>query len=620
MMAETIFKYSKLADATNDIRLVTLLPGKVDDHIKLRISHVPLQKSTRSSRASEHRLEHVRETLPDGWEAFEALDGRILFTHKDTTGTTSTSWEHPDPNYALSFQVENETNEDQSLAQVSVYEALSYIWGAEDNPLQVLIEISTSTEDMGEVLIEISGSSNPPKYAKLSVRQNLEGSLRHLRYTDTPRTLWIDAICINQDDISERGEQVSRMKDIFKSAERVMVWIGPATDDSQHAMQTLNYLGRQVVHSKARTCAPAPDAVERTWFQATVRLPFDDKTWKAIGDLLRRPWFERLWVVQEAHLARKGVFLCGNDELDWLTFRYAILVFWYNKASLSSWPSTMRLIGQLVESMPEKHPISDLLYQVYGRACTDPRDRVYGIHGLFPRSFQKLIQPDYSLTVGDVYKTLVIAHINFCQRLESLRLCHPNRSQGIECPSWVPDLSSALNISRRMDWQFAAGYSSSQAYFDSPNVLNVTGIHCATVTHTYQPLPKSLEVLESLRLVREWEPEDLDSGSYPTGESVRDAYARLLLGNSVQDRYPERVYDVWFKDWKNQDSPTALFGAAARTPLSDNAMPNGFEKTALSMLTGRSFMTTSEGFLGLGPSGARQGNFHALPSSPYQRS
>jgi Heterokaryon incompatibility protein (HET) len=356
--------------------------------------------------------------LPDSWEAFQALGGRILFIHKDLVGTTSTLWERPDPNYA-SFNVAKETDEGEALAQVSVYESLLYIWGFEDNPLEVPIETSNSTDDIREVLVETPGSTSPQKYAKLSVRQNLEGSLRHLRYTHTTRTLWIDAVCINQSDVSERNKQVALMKDIFRLAERVTVWLGPATGDSWYAIETLDYLGKQVVYTKDRRRAPAPDAVEGTWFQPTCQLPFEDSTWKTIGDLLRRPWFERLLVVQEAHLARKGVFLCGDDELDWLAFRYAILVFWYNKASLWSLPSTMRLIGQLAESIPEKHPISDVLYQVYGRSCTDPRDCVYGIHGLFPRSFQELIQPDYSLLVGGMYKDMTIAHINY-YRLELL--------------------------------------------------------------------------------------------------------------------------------------------------------------------------------------------------------
>jgi hypothetical protein len=100
-MAQAIYKYEKLADATKDIRLITLLAGQTDNHIKFRISHGPFETSTRSSRAG-HRLEDARETSPDGWEAFEALGGRILF----------------------------------------------------DIPLEVLREMSNSADDMGEVLIE----------------------------------------------------------------------------------------------------------------------------------------------------------------------------------------------------------------------------------------------------------------------------------------------------------------------------------------------------------------------------------------------------------------------------------------------------------------------------------
>lgn len=129
-------------------------------------------------------------------------------------------------------------------------------------------------------------------------------------------------------------------------------------------------------------------------------------------------------------------------------------------------------------------------------------------------------------------------------------------------------------------------------------------------------MAEGLGILESLRFVREWEPADLDSGSYPTSESVRDAHARALTGNSLCDRFPKRVYDEWFEIWKAQDSPTALFGAAAMTPLPENATSNGFEEYALSLLPGRTFMTASEGYLGLGPSVARQRDSHALSSQP----
>ena len=74
----------------------------------------------------------------------------------------------------------------------------------------------------------------------------------------------------------ERNAQVSLMGDIFKMAERVIVWVGPSTKNSQLAMQTLSYLGRQVVSTTDRRRAPAPDAVERTWFVSSVQLPFYD--------------------------------------------------------------------------------------------------------------------------------------------------------------------------------------------------------------------------------------------------------------------------------------------------------------------------------------------------------
>jgi len=522
----------------------------------------------------------------------------------------STSWYHPAPDHDTNIAEREAAVEIPEDKPTLTYEALSYIWGAEEDPLEVLIRMAASPEDedVGEVLIEVPAMEGPPHYCKLHVRRNLESSLRHLRYVDKKRTLWIDAICINQADVVERSEQVARMKDVFKLAERVMIWIGPSTEDSRLAVRTLEYLGHQVVHSKARTRAPAPDAAEKSWYQATTILPYDGHTWKAIQDLLERPWFQRLWVVQEAHLARKGLFLCGNDELDWLTFRYALLVLWYNKASMAHWPSTLRILGVLVESLPEKHPISDLFAQVFGRACTDSRDRVYGIHGLFPRSFQKLVPIDYSLPAAEVYENTTRAHIIYTKRLEVLRFCHPDRVLAKELPSWVPDLSSQHKMSRRLDTQFSAGFSAAKVNFDIENhVLKATGVYCATVTVVQGPMLEKTGSLESIRTVRAWEPADLDTGIYPTGESVRDAYATVLNGNWLQDRMPERIYDDWLKDWRLQDSHTALFGERARENLQEGAAPSGLEIFALSLLPKRTFLTTSEGYFGLGPPQARSG-------------
>lgn len=85
------------------------------------------------------------------------------------------------------------------------YDALSYVWGSTDNPVTITVRSALLTED-----------------SSLSVTQNLAVALKHLCSSNTPRTLWIDAICIDQKNMQERSEQVLRMNDIYRMATRVV--------------------------------------------------------------------------------------------------------------------------------------------------------------------------------------------------------------------------------------------------------------------------------------------------------------------------------------------------------------------------------------------------------------
>lgn len=611
-MSKTIYMYKKLTDPENDFRLVTLLPGQGEEDIKIEIQQVAgnsLEISDRPPRLDQHleqsrALLHARANLPSGCEASEALDGRILYIRKDANGSISTSWQHPNPDLTPLVAVVGKTGGEEVPGQGPCYEALSYSWGIEDNSSELMNDRScnNSNADMAELLVVVS--KTPVRYATLQVGRNLEGALRRLRSKNAKRVLWIDGICINQADIEERNVQVTRMGDIFSRAERVIVWLGSSTEDSPLAMETLGYLGHQVVSTANRRRVPAPGAKEKTWFTSSIQFPFEDNTWKAISNLLERSWFKSLWVVQEVHLAPKCLFLCGEEELDWTTFRHAILTLWYNKAAIWRLPPEMRLIGNMVELLPEKHPVSDLFYQVYTRKCTVPRNRILGLLALFPQEFRNLI----GLKFEEVYRVMTAKHIDYIQRLEMLRLCHGDRTQVADSPSWVPDLCSKLKISRRMDWQFAAGYSRCEVSFDKDlNKMKATGILCATIAHVHGPLPEGADTLESLELVRKWEPKDLETGTYPGGGSVRDAYARTLSGNALNDRFPERDYAGSFNEWIAQDSPTALFGEKAKTPLSADSNPTLMEKLALSLLPGRAFVRTKEGYFGLAPGVARKG-------------
>jgi hypothetical protein len=97
------------------------------------------------------------------------------------------------------------------------YEALSYVWGDPHITKQIILSDK-----------------------KFHVTTNLEAALRRLRYSSKPRLLWIDALCIDQGNISERISQVRQMGAIYRSAREVAVWLGPESNTSLRAFETLD--------------------------------------------------------------------------------------------------------------------------------------------------------------------------------------------------------------------------------------------------------------------------------------------------------------------------------------------------------------------------------------------
>ncbi|KAI8225327.1 Heterokaryon incompatibility protein 6, OR allele [Colletotrichum sp. SAR 10_96] len=98
------------------------------------------------------------------------------------------------------------------------YEALSYAWGSTDQ--------SETITANGQIL---------------HVTKNLYSALEHLRQKEN-RILWIDAICIDQTNLQERGHQVGQMSDIYRQADQVLVWLGPSTYETKVLMESLGKL------------------------------------------------------------------------------------------------------------------------------------------------------------------------------------------------------------------------------------------------------------------------------------------------------------------------------------------------------------------------------------------
>jgi hypothetical protein len=107
-----------------------------------------------------------------------------------------------------------------SLGDQPIYDALSYMWGEPDQ--------------LGRTII-INDKCFP-------VRANLWLALYNLRDTTADHVLWIDAICINQNNLKERSYQVRQMGNIFAQARSVRVWVGDKSDDSDIALSMLREL------------------------------------------------------------------------------------------------------------------------------------------------------------------------------------------------------------------------------------------------------------------------------------------------------------------------------------------------------------------------------------------
>ncbi|KAH7074721.1 heterokaryon incompatibility protein-domain-containing protein, partial [Paraphoma chrysanthemicola] len=188
-----------------------------------------------------------------------------------------------------------------SLFSNPQFEALSYTWGGEQN----------------QQLITLAGQPFP-------VRENLLAALKRLRRSMTARAVWIDAICIDQNNDEEKGFQLPLMTKLYSQAQQVCVWLGEASTLSSVGIKSftsgwseigLNMSSSKLLRNYAvmdwRDGLKSSEAMQR---QADLSREFQ---LGEVRELLSRPWWTRVWIMQEAIVARKLVFMCGGESAPW---------------------------------------------------------------------------------------------------------------------------------------------------------------------------------------------------------------------------------------------------------------------------------------------------------------
>lgn len=289
------------------------------------------------------------------------------------------------------------------------YSAVSYAWGA---------------PDFSRVLVCASDDAQSGSESYLSITPHVDALLRHLRKPSKRVYLWIDALCLNQQDGAEKGQQVPLMGQIYRDAKKVHIWLG---EDP----------GR---------VAPSVFALFRYLNNKSSSLELSGQGNDLLAAFFQRPWFGRRWIIQEVALARHALVHWGSAsiELSWITSALSRI----RQSALGAGLYGPRMLEVSTGRPARERDVLRMLWDLDSSECSDPRDRVAALLGLASGEHQ--IQLDYDMDDWkQVYQRLATRLINQSRELGHLVIYHLlvfgpacESSDGkLDKLTWVPNWS-----------------------------------------------------------------------------------------------------------------------------------------------------------------------------------
>jgi hypothetical protein len=320
------------------------------------------------------------------------------------------------------------------------YEAVSYCWG--------------DAEDKSP--ISCNGK-------QLLVPRRLEIALQSMRYPDRARILWADAICINQDDKKfEKEHQVQLMRTIFSQAQRTLIFLGDVDDKSRENMSKFALLtlkiGLAIFRRKVNLIdSPRVSVWDAQENRSRTMIPFAMDFYLELMSMLRMPWFQRAWVVQEVAVSSTATIFWGSSQYNWedvilalkfmsqVNFPLAFIVTLENISAIeeeriSYWKGHNRLLGVLL-----RHQRCQ---------ATDNRDKIFSFCGLIETSCEPKVPINISYENGDaaVYRETAEQIVKQDRTLDLLSRPPIAAVSTLNLPSWVPDWSISPNSTLTHAW------------------------------------------------------------------------------------------------------------------------------------------------------------------------
>ncbi|KAF1841543.1 WD40 repeat-like protein [Cucurbitaria berberidis CBS 394.84] len=454
--AETLAKTSVFQTATADGPVG--VHGQLDEHAQAALSDFIASKKAKHSEQLVQRAEcsKLYQPLLDGEvRVLELYPGEPDDPFKGTLHIVSIDFSYPlmeDMSYK-GERYTRHTNHAVSLATEKPvwYTALSYVWGAPIFDQAISIE---------------------PGFIKIT--SSLASALRHLRSIENSVILWIDQICMNQPDIAEKVQQIPLMGKIYTNATNTLIWLGDDEDSSSVlAFETMENVHARLQGSDAQV---TPEDFGRLHFP-----PATDRSWWAVKQLLRRPWFTRLWTIQEAFLSRDLFIECGRAIACWDDF--AAWCYLLHESRLLQWLTTNDALDReyskgdptaaplpqgatVVNSIQadriqgltlvQREYLLNILVSTRYAQATQPKDKIYGVLGMAESN----IVADYSPAVTDreVFHEACLTQLPLL--IYELLSC-VDHDQPLQ-PSWIPDWGSprvteALGYSTKAWTLYCAG-------------------------------------------------------------------------------------------------------------------------------------------------------------------
>jgi hypothetical protein len=347
------------------------------------------------------------------------------------------------------------------------------------------------------------------------------------------------------------------------------MWLGKEADNSHLAMSMIETWGktrmRKVILEATETSKVAAAVLEN------IKDPFNKPSWTAMRYFFERPYWRRIWIVQEVVLSRDAVLICGEIELKFL-YLYAAANSWTDLALLTNETSTLIKYDQhfmikgvglaaiaelLVLKTGERKykeqnitfvsELHNLLWYTSTQLATDARDKVYGVLGLIDGDHGGF-RPDYNRNIVQVYTDVAVMYIQATRKLSSIcsrSSFEPNIKEipaVLGLPSWVPDLTNQRYI--KTDLSAAADTAAEFAFSESFQCLTARGIIADEITELIHA-NGSLEALPDLLQAWVKFAATYAQPFHPTGIPWRQALFRTLVAET-------RCYGYGESDFKKE--------------------------------------------------------------------